>query len=189
MEKEKQKKIGIEKVLLGCLVIFLIILFFILNSGHETHITGESEEKKITALDCSADNIKGAFFTSSAANTVKNQIKVTFGDDKVDKIFYFFEGVYNSYEVAEHDNAALHARYNKHMSGNGLEQESLTPTFSTVETKMRINLYAKNREMINRATAVLFFINSDDLEDYLDYSRDQVMEYYQKQGFLCEKQN
>ena len=43
--------------------------------------------------------------------------------------------------------------------------------------------------MINRITAVLFFVNGDNYEDVLNYSRDQIADYYQKQGFSCEKQN
>ena len=91
--------------------------------------------------------------------------------------------------MADQENAVFHAKYNKYLGAEGIEHEIFTPTFSTVETKMRINLYAKDRNMINRITAVLFFIDSDGYEDFLEYSSEQVANYYEKQGFLCEKQN
>ncbi len=186
-KKDRTRRVG--GILLALLVIFIIIIFLILNSGHVTNTGGESENDVVTALDCKANGIEGQFFSSSTANTIENQVKVTFKNDKPEKLFYVFEGVYRDYDVADHDNAVLHAKYNERMSGNGLEQGSLTPTFSTVKTKMRINLYAKEPGIINRATAVLFFIKEDDVEKYLDYSRDEVADYYKKQGFSCEKQN
>ena len=43
--------------------------------------------------------------------------------------------------------------------------------------------------MINRGTGKLFFINEEDVDDFLNYSREQVASYYKKQGFSCKKQN
>lgn len=188
MEKESKTKkvVGIP---LAILMVFAVVLFFLLFNKRETRISGGTDSEVVTALNCVAGGVESAFFTPSTANTVEHQIKVTFSNDRVDKLFYAFEGVYRTYEIAEQENAVFHAKYNIHMSGNNLEQESLTPTFSTVKTKMRINLYAQDRGMINKATGVLFFVSEDDVDDYLDYSRDQVAEYYEKQGFLCEKQN
>ena len=185
--KDKQKK-TIYIIIAVVFIVLAIIILFLLN-GSEKRTSTKKENDSITALDCKAGRMENAFFISSTANNTSHEVKVTFRNDKIDKLYYLFEGVYRTYDIADQDNANFHAKYNIHMSGNGLEQESLAPTFLTAKTKLRINLYAKNREMMNKATAVLFFIKEDDLEKFLDYSRDEATEYYKKQGFSCEKQN
>ena len=108
---------------------------------------------------------------------------------KIDKIYYSYVGTYRSYDEADHDNAVLHARFNDHMAKYKSNPELLTPSFSTVKTELRINLYAKNREMMDRSKETLFFIEEGKVDEFMGYSRDKVMDYYKKRGFSCEKQN
>lgn len=189
MEEKKRNILKTVGALLVFLVVLIIIVLLILFNGHETYTSDRGEEKVVTALDCTARGIDGEFFASQSANTIENRIKVAFSDDKIDKMFYSFDGVYRTEEEAEHENAVLHAEYNKYLASYNIDHEILTPTFSTVNTKLQINLYAKNREMINRGTGKLFFINEEDVDDFLNYSREQVASYYKKQGFSCKKQN
>ena len=189
MEEKKEKSNRTIAIPIILIIIFIIIILYFLLSGRETHTTDGGDNSVTTALNCTAGSIDGSFFTSSTANSVENQVKITFKEDKPDKWFYSYDGTYRDYGIAEQDNAVLHAKYNKYLGGNDINHEIFTPTFSTVKTKLRINLYAKESSMINRITAVLFFINGDNYEEILDYSRDQIADYYQKQGFSCEKQN
>lgn len=180
------KIIGLSVIFLAILIIPLLLLFF---NKHETHISDKGENKIVTALDCTTRSIDEAFFTSEIANTITNQIKITFNQNKIDKLFYSFEGIYRSKEIAEQDETNLHARYNIHMGKYGINPEILTPTFSTVNTKMRINLYAKNREIISRGVGLLFFINDEDINNFLEYSKDQVTNFYKEKGFSCDEKN
>ena len=185
-KKRTIKTIMIPFVFLALFVLILIVIFF---NGHETYTSTDPEDNIVTAIKCVTGGVDGSFFSPSTANTIENQVKISFSNDKPDQFFYFFEGVYRDKSVAEQENAVFHAKYNKYLGAKSIDHESFTPTFSTVETKMRINLYAKDRDMINRITAVLFFIDSDGYEGFLGYSSEQVTNYYEKQGFSCEKQN
>jgi hypothetical protein len=185
MKEEKDKTAKIAGVLLVFFAITIAIVLLVLTSGSETHITSEGEDRIITALDCTTGSIEGAFFASKTANTVKNRIKVTFKDDKIDKLYYTYEGVYRDNDVAEAEELEFHANYNIYM---GDYQESLSPTYLTVKTKMHLNLYADNYNKINNLTAKLFFIDESKVSDFKDYSRDEVENYYKGLGFSCEKQ-
>ena len=141
-------------------IILLIIagfLLFFLN-GSETRISEERGSEKMTALSCKTGNSEEAFFNSETANTVENVVKITFKDDKLDKVFYSYEGTYRSYDVAEQENANFHAKYNKYLSPYGINPEILTPTFLTSETKFRINLYAESSKIINNKIGILLHI-------------------------------
>lgn len=186
---EKKRTINTIGIILLIFAAIIVLIFFILFNGRETYTSDDRGSDAYLALDCKTGAIDEAFFTSSTVNTISNHLKVTFNKDGVDKIFYSFEGVYRSEGDAEQDNAVLHARYNKHMSEYGIYPEVLTPTFSTVNTKLTINLYAKNRDVITRGIGTLFFIDDDNLESFLKYSRDQVADYYKDKGFSCKKQN
>lgn len=187
MKEEKDRSIGIIATALIFFAAIIVLVVVFLNSGSEIYVSESSEGKIVTAISCNAESIEGEFFSSSTANIINNHIKVTFSSDKPDKLFYSFEGVYESDDVAEHENAVFHAKYNKYLGSNGFDHEGFAPTFSTVDNKMRINLYAKNFSLINRVTSVLFFISDDVVDDFANYSREQVAKYYESVGFLCEK--
>ena len=187
MREKKDRSIGIIATALVFFVAIIVLVVVFLNSSSEIYVSESGEEKIVTAISCNAESIEGEFFSSSTASAMNNQIKVTFSSDKPDKLFYSFEGVYESDDAAEHENAVFHAKYNEYLGSNGFDHESFTPTFSTVDNKMRINLYVKNFSLINRITPVLFFIDSDDVDDFANYSREQVVKFYESMGFLCEK--
>lgn len=189
MKKREGTKRTISIILILLVILIVLFLLFIF-SGRETHISKDNKDKEAyLALDCEASGLDGQFFASQTVNSITNRIKVTFNKDMVDKLFYSFEGVYKLEEIAEQDEAVLHARYNIYMSKYNINPEIFTPTFSTVNTKMRINLYVKDRELINEGTGVLFFIDKEDVGEFLEYSREQVSDYYEKKGFSCKKQN
>lgn len=187
-EKKKQSNRAIAIPIIIIIIIIIVILYFLLNR-HETYTSEGDTNDVVTALDCTAGRLENATFVSSTANVVTNQVKITFNNDKIDKLFYHFEGTYRDHETAEYDSGIFLANYYKHMSASNQSYESLTPTFVSAKTKTRISLYVKGRNAINKAVAKFFFVNGEDFEEYIDYSRDQVANYYQKQGFSCEKQN
>ena len=184
---ENKKMVGFAVLMLILLIIAFIIWFFL--NGTETYISDDTDAEPYQALDCTAGNLEEGFFYNQVANTVVNHIKATFANKKVYKIYYSYEGTYRSNDVALQDETNLHIRYDEHMGGYGILNSTLSPTYSTVKTKTQINLFAKSRDTIKKGTAVFFFINDDDIESFLDYSRDQAADYYSKKGFSCTKQN
>lgn len=182
MKNEKSVKYIVVALVLFVIVIFILLLL----NGSETRTSDNGENKSVTALYCIAGNLEGAFFSSTTANTIKNEIKVTFKNNKMDKLFYNYKGTYRSAEVADDDEAVLHAKYNVYMGENHLLQESLSPSYSVVDSKFGLTLYVDDYSKINSATAVLFFIDKDKIAEFQDYSIDQMKTFYEKQSFQCQ---
>ena len=95
-------------------------------------------------------------------------------DEVVDKLSYEFEGIYNSEESAEQDNAVLHARYNIYLSQYDMDSESLTPIFQTVDNKMRIKLYLDSYGKMNSVYGKLFFIGDGSMDTIAKKSVDET---------------
>lgn len=165
-------------------VLALIVLFFL--NGRETRITEEKPDTAVSSVLCSANGLEEAFFTSSTANTIENEIKVLYKNDALDRLFYTYTGVYNSLEKVEQDDAVLHAKYNIHFGDYNVSPSILSPSFSTTNTKLIITLYAENTELIDDVTAKLFFVNDDIIDIFKEYSKEEVKSYYEKHGFTCE---
>ena len=188
MKEDKNRTLKTVGALLIFVVIIIIILAFLLFNGHETRTSEDDDNEPAVALECTAGDLKDAFFTSSTANTIKNRIKIIFDNDKPEKFYYSYEGTYRSNSEADQSQTDLHIKYDNHMAEYGLDNGLLSPTYSTVKNRTQINLYAKSHQVFSRGVDKLFFIKEDDLYQFLDYSRDQVIDYYEKQGFSCEKQ-
>ena len=188
-KKEKDLSSKIVGIVTIILIVLIAIIIIILTNGHETHIWDDSEPKKVTALVCTAGNIDGALFTSDVANSMKNEVKITFSDDKLDKIFYSYNGVYRTNELAQQEETNLHIRYDTYMGRHEVLNSSLSPSYSTVETKVQITLYADSLEKINSVTAPLFFINEEMFGSLGKDSREKIASAYEGQGFSCKEQN
>ncbi|MBR2994327.1 hypothetical protein IKF32_00180 [Candidatus Saccharibacteria bacterium] len=184
---DKRNVVGFAIIAFILLVIAIIVWFFL--NGRETYISDETESDAYLGLDCTADNPTDGFFYSQVANSATNHIKVTFVNNKIYKMYYSYEGTYRSNDVALQEETNFHIKYDEHMGSYGLVNSILTPTYSTAKTKMQINLYAKNRDVINKGTAVFFFVDEDDVESFHDFSRDDLANYYSKKSFSCTKQN
>ena len=173
-------------IVIALTFIIVAVFLWLLINGKETRTSSEKSEESISVLHCKAKGIEDAFFASTTANTIENEIKITFRGDKIDKIFYDYNGVYRSSEVAKEDETKLHARYNLYMGENKIEQDSLSPSYSITNSKLHITLYADNYGMINSVTSVFFFIDSDRIGDYGKSSIDELKSFYEKKSFKCE---
>ena len=165
------------------LFIIAVFLMFFIN-GRETKTSSRKETEAVSALRCTANGLEGAFFASSTANMIKNEIKTIFRDGKMDKIFYAYSGVYRSHELAAGDD--LHARYNIYMGRNNLTPESLSPIFSLDGNKLNVSLYVDDYEKINPITAVFFFVDSDKIGEFQNYTIEEMKSFYEQKDFICE---
>ena len=170
----------------GILLVLLIIILYILMNGRETKISDDGESESVSALVCTDGNREGAFFYSTTANTVTNEIKVTFKKGQFDKLFYTYRGVYRSEEVANEEEAEFHADYNIYMGHHDLNQNSLNPAYSVPGNKLVLSLYTDDYSKINRLTSEFFFISPDDIEKYKNYSLDEMKDYYENKDFACQ---
>ncbi len=182
MKKEK----SVRYIVAVLILLVIVIILFILFNGRETRTSEGGENESVTALYCTAGNLEEAFFTSTTANTIKNEIKVTFKNNKMDRLFYTYKGTYRSTEVARDDEAVLHAKYNIYMGENHLIQESLSPSYSVANSKFNLTLYIDDYSKINPATAVFFFIGEDKIAEFQDYTIDKMKTFYEDQGFQCQ---
>ena len=162
--------------------IALSVAAFMLFGSKETHISASTTETTIKSLVCNSANPKNPFFISETAETNNHELKVTYRGETADKISYNYDGSYASNSVADTAGSSLHADYNIYMGENA---ESLYPTFSVVENKLKISLYTEYRKL-NTKNAILFFINADEYQGLGDYSVDDLKNLYEGQGFSCE---
>ena len=125
MRRSDRKTIYVVVAFLLIAIAFFLV--FLLN-GTENHIGLKKEEETITALYCKAPRIEDAFFISNTANNTSHEIKIPLRDDSIDKVFYVFSGVYRSNDLADIDEAHLHAKYKDYMGSNNKEHDSLFPT-------------------------------------------------------------
>lgn len=173
-------------VLIGLGLIVLAILIAIFSNGKETRISELIENESVSALYCTSRGIEGAFFSSETANTIENEIKITYHNDNIDKLYYSYNGVYRSSDVTHGDEVKLHAKYNKYMGENGQRIEDLNPSYDEMKTKLHIGLYVDSYDMINEVTSLFFFINKDDISKVKKYSMEEMKKYYEDKSFSCK---
>ena len=173
-------------VLIGVGLIALAIFIAILVNGSETRTSEPQESNSISAVHCTAGGIEDAFFYSDKVNTIENEIKVTYNNDKIDKMYYSYNGTYRSSDVVHEDEVRLHAKYNTYMGENGQKIEDLNPAYDEMNNKLHIGFYTDNFDKINEATSVFFFINKDDISKVKKYSIEEMKKYYESKGFSCE---
>ena len=189
LEKKSKNKKMASLIATGIVIIAVSIglgaAVFMLFRGEETHISTNTAETIIKSLVCNAANPKNPFFISETAENYNHEIKVTYRGETADKISYMYDGVYVSNSVADTAGASLHADYNIYMGENGVYQESLYPTFSVVDNKLKVSLYADYKKL-NSVTAKLFFINAEEFHDLDNYSAEELSNLYAEKGFSCE---
>lgn len=165
--------------------IALSVAAFMLFGSKETHISTSKTETTIKSLMCNSADPKNPFFVSETAETNNHVVKVTYRGEIADKISYNYDGSYTSSSVADTVGSSLHADYNIYMGKNGAYQESLYPTFSVVDNKLKVSLYTEYNK-VNSVTAKLFFINAEEFHDLDNYSIEDLKNLYVEKGFSCE---
>ena len=162
-------------VLVGIGLIVVALLIAIFANGKETRTSGQIQGESISALYCTANSIDDAFFSSDTVNTIENEIKITYNDKGIDKLYYSYNGVYRSSDVVSSDEVKLHAKYNTYMGENGQKIEDLNPSYDEMKTKLHIGLYVDSYDMINEVTSLFFFINKDDIGKVKKYSMEKIL--------------
>ena len=100
-------------------------------------------------------------------------------------MYYSYTGKYRSSDLVDKDEARMHAKYNTYMSKNGQDLEDLNPTYDEMKSELRIGLFADSVNKLNDATAVFFFINKEDINQFKKYSMEETAKYYKNKGFSC----
>ena len=186
MEKRKDKRDNVT-IAVCCTIFVALILFvfFLLTNKKETHLVGETKNSDLSAIVCTATNQDSAFFVSETATTQKHELKILFSDGSVNKLNYFFNGEYESGELAHQDHAVLIANYNNYMGDHEQDPNSLAPVFKENGEKLNISLYLDDVKNLNFVNRKLFFVESGDVNKIQKYSVDEVKEYFRKKGFSC----
>ena len=185
MVKKSNIKAG-ALAICGAISVFIILaLVFLFMNGMETRTNEHIEQQAIAAISCSANGVENYFFDPNAANSIENVVKITFVNDKMDKMIFSYNGVYSSDSVAENDEANLHAKYNEYMGERSINPNILSPNFSRVKNNLQITLYIDDINNINNTTATFFFLDNDAVGNFKTYSIDQAKEFYEKKGFSC----
>ncbi len=184
MENEKKRN---TLIMVGSLLILLcvliVIFLLIITNGNETRTSAEVEEEKLKALICRSGGREDGFFHSKNANQITNEIKATFNGDSFEKLYYSYEGVYRSTEVAEEE--TMHTEYNLYMGDNNMPLETLSPTYSAANNRFHLTLYTDDKSDFNLVTAAFFYVDKEDVEKFKKFSLDEMKKYYETKDFSC----
>ena len=185
-DKQKRKKIIVQAVVLALIVAIIAIVIVLLTYKKETRTIETNEDGDMTALVCSShDNGETAFFKSDTAKEVEHKVKLVYNNDNLQKMSYEYTGEYETKDIAEHDDAVLHARYNRYMGEHDKKSEMLTPVFQVVDNKLAIKLYLDSYKDMNSVISKLFYIGSG-LEGTIGKnSLKDTKKYYEKKDFSC----
>lgn len=169
-----------------CVLVAVAAILCLLFSEKETYTFSNDDVGPVGVLYCEMSSFgNGAFFESGEGVNSKHEIKVTYQQDKVRRVSYTYSGDFASAAAAEEANAVFHAKYNKYMAQNNLEPSMLGATFSVVDNRFKVNLFADLSD-INLATAELFFLEADDIHLLENGAAEDLAGVYLEKGFNCE---
>ena len=158
---------------------------YLLMRGTETRESNNNDSYSISALICEADSPIEAFFLTDVESSTLHTIKVTIKDDKPDKISYTYVGKFETEAIADKVESSFHANYNIDMGENGLDPESLTPSFAAVEKAVKINLYT-TVDALNSTTEKFFFLTTGERRNIKNSSEKDIQKIYENVGFSCK---
>ena len=183
-EKKNKSLLLVGSLLLLFAAIVVVILILFLNGG-ETRTSEQQENESISALVCKSGNREDGFFEPKKALAVENEIKATFDQNGFEKLFYTYDGEYETDKDAEEDETRLHAAYNIYMGENSLSQSLFSPVYSLTKNKLRISLYTEERRSITLLTGKFFFVDDETVELFKKYKIDEMKKYYESKDFHC----
>lgn len=172
-------------VLVGIGLIVLAVIVAVFANGKETRISESVENEHISAVYCTAKGMENAFFGSERVNMITNEVKITYNNDGIDKLYYSYNGTYRSNEVMKQDDGVFQAKYNYYMNEQGQKSDDLSVAYDEMNNKLHIGVYADSPNKINEATSVFFFIGKDDVAKVKKYSMEEMEKYYENKGFSC----
>lgn len=155
-----------------------IALLFSFFSDRTERISTSHGNQSVSALSCQKSDANDSFFNVSDAENVDQEIKVTFGDDRIASIMYVTSAAYNDSQAARINESAFRAFYDKYMTKHGLNVESISADFSVSDSEVRVKLYAEQRAL-NAATIQIFLLDSD------SHTSQSLQKTYKSKGFVC----
>lgn len=179
-------KIGIMICAVVIVAMVVIIVLSVAMQGKEEYIESEEQSDTMSALVCKASDPVDGFFASEGSETspenATSTFKATYVNGGLDKLFYTYEGNYDSAETAKQAEADLHARYNQFLADKAA---GLTPKFVANEEEVKITLFGDWSKMtIGQAKTM-----GMDEEDYNALANDGKVESLTKilreKGYTC----
>ena len=164
--------------------IFGIVLYFLLNVK-ETRITEDIEFTEPVTVRCESNKIEEGFFVNDSEDSSSHIVKLVFENNKLERLFYNYEAVFSSGELAESMNARLHGKYNKYMANLSLDPDTLKPTFSSNDNIVKIALITNTRSL-NSNNIDFFFLDNDVFQHIKSYVPEKLKDYYVGKGFSCD---
>lgn len=188
MSEEKKKKIDIVKtILLMSFIVVAGLIIWLVTHKKETYISNPVADSDYSILECSSSSPENPFFAFGTAQRFTHSMKIMFTDGHMKEMSYRYDGTFNNEASAENAEAWLHADYNKYMTSNGLNAESLNPVFSIDKSKLMVSLYAEAKK-IDKTVGRLFFIGDSEINKISEYTPDSFKEMYETKGFACKKE-
>lgn len=182
--KQINAKKSVIYVFVAGIAIALIIVAVLLFKPKTTYVEGGEEIYTIDLLDCRISEHEGAFFNSKIADEALHEIRVTFRENKIDKIYYEYKTSFSSEEVAKSQNAEMHANYNIYMGNKGIEPGKLDPRFSTIDNETTVSLIAEKGDLA-LSNVSLFFLDANDFQKINSRSIEEMKKLYEGKGFKC----
>lgn len=187
-EKNRDHTVVVRAIFFALLVGIILAVIWLLTYKQESQTTSTIENGDYSALECTASDPSDPFFTFATTQEVTHSIKILFTEGKLNDVMYKYDGVYASKEEAENAEAWLHADYNEYLGANGVDRQSLSPTFSVNDNKLMISVYAEAKK-INDVVARIFFLDTDASNKVKNFSLKDYKLLYETKGFACQTHN
>ena len=183
MKKTEKKPLVSEVFLLIFLIGILFIVIMLFNSKTIVSNEGDINEKQAILICTLNNNQEGPFYSSLATN-VSHEVKVLLNEDKLDTLYYTYEGLYSTNDEAEKTITHFHADYDIDLSENSIRDKPESH-FSYVKNNGRISLRMTNRE-INPITGKYIFMEDIFANNIRVRNDDEIKKYYEGVGFICK---
>ena len=144
----------------------------------------ENSVTAISSLHCVASSPNNAFFGSRGAKDDRHEIKIAFRDNKPVDISYTLNAFFKNNDIARQMESTYIFNYNTYMSNKSTAAEALSPSFAVIDDKVKVNLYIE-ADKIDQSVAKMFFINSDQTNNFKNLPYREVSNMYNVQGFSC----
>lgn len=186
MKETKESYNWLKWLIALALIVVIMVIVWMLFVSNETYVTNDASGKnnKIGSLVCKTKESDEAFFNLSQAKEEQHEIKATFKENKLDKMSYNYDGVYETNERAEYAAAKFRVDYDTFMGKKSLEPSILDSKFAAVDNKARVSLFA-DRDKLNNNTVGFFFLDMDEFQKIKSYSIENLADIYRKKGFDC----
>lgn len=175
-------------ILLFIILIFIVaIIAYLLTNTQRSYVKTDVEKKSPEQISCVATSPSELFFELKT-NPIKAEHKITasFYGDTLDKLFYSFQGEFDSDNDAVAAQFDILDKYNKHVNQSGLKQDVLSHNVSANQNSVDASFYAERGDM-NSALMPIFFLNADEYNARKGGLKEYLMQNYKSKGFSCEQ--